>query len=76
MKSADISALAWMREACESGEARSLRAAAKLTQDEVASACGVGRTAVCLWERGRRNPSGPPALAYAKLLRSLQKKAA
>jgi DNA-binding transcriptional regulator YiaG len=73
MKAAEVSALAWVRAACESGEARAIRTGAKITLGEVAGHCSVTHSAVSLWERGRRNPSGPPALAYAKLLRSLQK---
>jgi DNA-binding transcriptional regulator YiaG len=76
MRPADISALAWVREACTSGEAKSLRVTAKLTQEEVASACGVSHSAVCLWESGRRVPGGDRALAYARLLQKLQRKAA
>ena len=76
MKAAEVSALAWVRGACESGEARAIRTAAKFTLAEIAEHCGVTHPAVSLWERGLRVPGGPPALAYAKLLRSLQKKAA
>jgi DNA-binding transcriptional regulator YiaG len=76
MRPADISALAWVRAACESGEARSIRRAARIAQSEVASACQVTPGAVSLWEAGRRVPGGDRALAYARLLRQLQRKAA
>lgn len=76
MSLADGLALADMRAACRSGSAREARQAAELTLREVGKIVGVTPRAVALWETGRRNPTGPPALAYAKLLRSLQKQKA
>lgn len=76
MSLADGLALADMRAACRSGTARETRQEAGLTLREVGKIVNVTPRAVGLWETGRRNPTGPPALAYAKLLRSLQKKAA
>ena len=40
---------------------RTLRSTAKLTQDDVATACGVKQPAVSAWERGEAYPS-PGAL--------------
>jgi len=73
MKGADVAALAWVRAACASGDALRIRTAAAITLAEMAAACDVAKGSVSRWEHGRRNPTGPPALAYAKLLRSLQK---
>jgi transcriptional regulator with XRE-family HTH domain len=64
------------RAAAASGEARRLRIAAKLTQREVGSACGVSATTVAMWETGQRVPSGVPALEYGRALRQLSRLAA
>lgn len=61
------------RRACVSGEAKQIREDAGLALSAVAGSVGVTRATVYGWETGRRRPTGPPALAYAKLLRSLQK---
>lgn len=73
MKAADLAAVSWARGACTSGEARKIREDARLTLDDMAAGCGVTRGAVWLWETGQRVPGRGKALAYAKLLRSLQK---
>lgn len=76
MKPADLAAVSWARAACASGEARKIREDARLTLDDMASGCGVTRGAVWLWETGQRAPGRDKALAYARLLRSLQKQKA
>lgn len=39
-------------------EIKTLRESLGYTQEQLADAIGVNRTAVTLWETGRRNPSG------------------
>jgi transcriptional regulator with XRE-family HTH domain len=50
---------------------RLLRQRAGLTQDEVADALGIGRTAVTRWESGAREPRRAVRLAYIELLERL-----
>jgi DNA-binding transcriptional regulator YiaG len=69
-------ALVDARKGCTTGENRRIREAAGMPRAAVGAALGVTTAAVAGWETGRRVPRGEPALAYAKLLRSLQKKAA
>jgi DNA-binding XRE family transcriptional regulator len=76
MRPADAVILAEMRESCTSGAARGCRIAARLTQREMGSACGVTAQTIALWETGQRTPTGPPALEYGRLLRQLAKRAA
>lgn len=76
MKPADLAAVSWARAACLSGDARKIREDARLTLDDMAAGCGVTRGAVWLWETGQRVPGRDKALAYAKLLKSLQRTAA
>lgn len=53
----------------ESGEARARRERLGLTVQEAARRCGdVHPTAISLWERGLRRPSGRNLTAYARLL--------
>lgn len=75
MSRADLLLLAEMRESCTSGVARALRQAARLTQREIGAACTVSGQTIALWETGKRNPTGSPALTYAKLLRQLARQA-
>ena len=53
------------------GIRRMLRIEAGLTQDDVAAAVGVTRTAISRWESGDRHPRGPFASLYAEVLREL-----
>jgi DNA-binding transcriptional regulator YiaG len=48
-----------------------LRRQAAVSQEDVASALGVTRSAVCRWERGARVPTGDRAERYLGLLRQL-----
>ena len=60
------------RRLARSGEARRIRTAGGLSLSEVASTVGVSPAAVSRWESGQRRPYGRPALAYARLLNSIQ----
>lgn len=50
---------------------RSLRKAAGLTLQEIATAVGVTAAAVWQWERGNRNPNGKHLDAYLDALKAL-----
>jgi hypothetical protein len=52
----EVEQLRTMREFAASGEARRLRVAARLSQSEVAAACGTTPSAVSRWESGERIP--------------------
>ncbi|MEU6299780.1 helix-turn-helix transcriptional regulator [Streptomyces erythrochromogenes] len=58
----------WLPAVNDRGE---LRRAAGLTQQQVASAVGVGRVQVARWETGVAEPRGIRRQAYSHLLRSL-----
>lgn len=45
-----------------------LRRSVSLTQEEVAQACGVSKTAVSAWERGTSAPRPPHVRALAEVL--------
>ena len=69
----NLSELTWVRDACRTGEARSLRKERRLSLAEVADPVGVSISALARWERGNRKPQGAAALRYARILRSLQR---
>jgi DNA-binding transcriptional regulator YiaG len=58
----------------KAGDVAKLRTALELSQEQLAEACGVNRTAVCHWESGIRSPSGPSAKLLLQLRESLGKK--
>ncbi|GAA3261167.1 helix-turn-helix transcriptional regulator [Streptomyces lavendulae] len=58
----------WLPAVNDRGE---LRRAAGLTQQQVASAVGVGRVQVARWETGAAEPRGIRRKAYSHLLKSL-----
>jgi transcriptional regulator with XRE-family HTH domain len=51
--------------------ARAVRARARLSQAEIAAACGVTPAAVSRWEAGNRKPRGEAARRYAGLIEIL-----
>lgn len=57
-----------------SGQIAKLRKALGLSQEGLAAACGVNRTAVCHWESGIRSPSGPSAKLLSQLQQEAEKK--
>ncbi|WCD86388.1 hypothetical protein KPP03845_102734 [Streptomyces xanthophaeus] len=56
----------------EPNERRALRAAAGLTQQELADAIGVSRQAVSYWEAGLRTPRGKFLDAYTEAIAALR----
>lgn len=76
MRAADALLIARTRADLASGDARTARAAARMSQADVAATLGVARSAVGHWESGRSVPSAEHALAYGRLLRQLGKAAA
>lgn len=71
MKTGDTAQLAAVRALTNSGVARSIRLAARLSLSEVADEVGASTSAVHRWERGQRNPRGEAALRYGALLTEL-----
>jgi len=67
----DLAAIAWVRKATTSGQAREIREKALITLEEVARGCGVDASAVSMWERGERSPGTQNAIKYAHMLRIL-----
>lgn len=65
-----------LRVSTKSGEARRIREAAQLSQNDLAVSIDVDPTAVSRWERGVSTPRGAAALRYAALLDRLNKAAA
>jgi DNA-binding transcriptional regulator YiaG len=75
MSIAGIVALAEVRLATESGRAKAVRQAARVSQSELARNIGVSQASVSRWEAGYRVPRGKAARRYAKVLRALEKAA-
>jgi DNA-binding transcriptional regulator YiaG len=63
--------VARVRKLVRSGQVRSIRMAAGLSQVEVAELLGVTPSAVCRWEAGARMPHGDVAIRYLELLMAL-----
>jgi transcriptional regulator with XRE-family HTH domain len=71
MDVADAVQLAQVRSLTESGLARSIRLAARLSIRDVAATVGASPAAIYRWENGTRSPRGEAALRYGKLLARL-----
>jgi DNA-binding transcriptional regulator YiaG len=69
----DVLALARVRELAESGRARSIRTAARLSLADVAGAIGSTASSVQRWENGARRPYGQAALRWCALLDALER---
>ena len=67
----EILDLVYMRDLVHRGMVKSIREAARLTQEEVARDVGVHPSTVAHWEQGHV-PGGEPAVRYASLLRELE----
>ncbi len=50
---------------------KAMRIAARLTQEELGQRLGVSRSAIGLWESGRRRPRPPRAAAYQAIVASV-----
>jgi transcriptional regulator with XRE-family HTH domain len=70
-----IEQLRQIRELADSGEARRLRIAARLSQGEIAAHCDTTPSAVSRWENGERVPRGRPARRYAAIILGLSEAA-
>lgn len=66
--------LADVRQLCASGAARAIRAAANLTQAELARDLGSSPSAVARWESADARPTGDTAVRYLALLRRLERR--
>jgi transcriptional regulator with XRE-family HTH domain len=69
----ELELLARVRELAVSGEAKRLRITARLSQPEIAAACGTTPSAISRWESGRRTPRGEAARRYAAIILGLEK---
>lgn len=76
MRPADLAVISRARTDLASGSARTAREASGISAPEFAAALGVSRQAVSSWETGKSVPSAAHALAYAKLLASIARRAA
>lgn len=72
----DLTRLAEVRRMYRNGEARALRIASAVSQAELARAIGASRSALSLWESGRRSPHGDAALRCWIVLEAMRAMAA
>lgn len=63
--------LAHVRALADSGAARGIRVAARLSLTEMATQVGVSVSTIYRWEQGQRRPRGRPAIRYGALLDEL-----
>lgn len=68
----ELKELVFAREAARSGEACRIRQEAGISRSELADACGVTESTIQRWETGQSRPSGPRAVAYARMLAELR----
>jgi DNA-binding XRE family transcriptional regulator len=73
MNSRDLLAISRARALVASGEARRIREAAHLTQDEIGKTIGASKVTVSSYETGRRVPVSRIALRYARVLDELSR---
>ena len=69
----ELDLLVEVRARTKSGEARRIRLAAGLSQAAIAEAVHAVPVTVCLWEQAKRKPTGAAGIAYARLLRRLDR---
>lgn len=69
----DLREIAWVRQMCTSGAARQLRASHGLSLREIATPTRVSPQTVLRWETGLNRPTGARALAYARVLRRMER---
>ncbi len=58
---------------CITGEARTIREKANLSQAEISLDVGADPSAIGRWERGERLPRGEVALRYLRLLEKVRR---
>jgi transcriptional regulator with XRE-family HTH domain len=73
MDETELVLLAWVRDACTSGEALRIRIDSGLSQGEITEAVDVAVPTISRWENGERSPRGDAALRYARLLKRLRR---
>lgn len=74
MNGAELNQLAEVRALAQSGSARAIREAARVSLREMAGAVGASKSAIHRWETGSRSPRGDTALAYRAVLQELLKR--
>jgi transcriptional regulator with XRE-family HTH domain len=72
MRKHDVLDITRGRSLAASGQARSIRKQAKVSQSEVASAIGVTASALSHYEAGRRVPTGKVAIRLCHVLDELR----
>jgi DNA-binding transcriptional regulator YiaG len=71
MSTEDLKLLVEARAATHTGAAVKVRRAARLSQGELARAAGINPGTLSRWESLERQPTGPAAVRYARVLRAL-----
>ncbi len=64
--------LATARTYSATGQGRSIRIRARLSQRDIARAIGSTEPVICRWETGQRMPSGEAAVKWAELLNQIE----
>jgi DNA-binding transcriptional regulator YiaG len=59
------------RQVARDGTGRRVRLAVGASLSEIGRACGVSKSSVCQWERGRREPTGEHAVRYWTVIAAL-----
>lgn len=67
----DDALLADARELVRTGRGRRTREQADVSLEELAAAVGVSVVELMAWELGEREPSGPAAVDYSRVIRAL-----
>lgn len=75
MDTRELDLLIELKAGQKSGRNRRVREVLDLSQGWMGKQIGVAAVTVCTYESGRRTPRGPIAIAYAKLLRELERRA-
>jgi DNA-binding transcriptional regulator YiaG len=72
MTATTLELLVEARSAARTGDGAKLRAAAGLSQGELARAAAINPATLSRWESRERRPTGPAAIRYARVLRVLR----
>lgn len=73
MGNRDLLLLALARRLASSGEGRRIRQGAAVSLAEIGKTVGAAESTVYRWETGARRPRGAPAIAWAELMRDLER---